>query len=173
MPLRVTSDRFTFCLYRHLESLAHKSSPTKCHLCPLVAGSTGRRNTFARARKRSLNRIRDSWLLAMPKLNFLDRSEPPLTSFADQHTPQPSCSGLRCCVDQLRPPSGADICGAQRYVRSSLLDSDRKSGLSQWAMSALPLKADMCSAIAYVCFGPIADLAQQFMNSSSAQPSVE
>src|SRR5215472_8264882 len=26
-----------------------------------------------------------------------------------------------------------------------------------WAMSALPPKADMCSAQAYVCFGPIAD----------------
>jgi hypothetical protein len=26
-------------------------------------------------------------------------------------------------------------------------------------MSALPLKADMCSALAYVCFGPKADIA--------------
>jgi hypothetical protein len=26
------------------------------------------------------------------------------------------------------------------------------------AMSALPPKADMCSALAYVCFGPIADI---------------
>jgi len=26
-------------------------------------------------------------------------------------------------------------------------------------MSALPLKADMCSALAHVCFGPIADMA--------------
>ena len=25
-------------------------------------------------------------------------------------------------------------------------------------MSALPLKADMCSALAHVCFGPIADI---------------
>jgi hypothetical protein len=25
-------------------------------------------------------------------------------------------------------------------------------------MSALPLKADMCGALAHVCFGPIADL---------------
>jgi hypothetical protein len=28
----------------------------------------------------------------------------------------------------------------------------------QNVMSALPLKADMCSALAYVCFGPIADI---------------
>ena len=27
-------------------------------------------------------------------------------------------------------------------------------------MSALPPKADMCSALAYVCFGPIADISQ-------------
>jgi hypothetical protein len=26
-------------------------------------------------------------------------------------------------------------------------------------MSALPPKADMCGALAYVCFGPIADIA--------------
>ena len=28
---------------------------------------------------------------------------------------------------------------------------------AQQVMSALPPKADMCSALAYVCFGPIAD----------------
>jgi hypothetical protein len=36
--------------------------------------------------------------------------------------------------------------------------SDRKSGHAQMVMSALPLKADMCSARAHVCFGPIADI---------------
>jgi hypothetical protein len=30
----------------------------------------------------------------------------------------------------------------------------------QKVMSALPPKADMCSALAYVCFGPIADIAE-------------
>jgi hypothetical protein len=37
-------------------------------------------------------------------------------------------------------------------------NSDRESGLPQKVMSALPPKADMCSALAYVCFGPIADV---------------
>jgi hypothetical protein len=30
---------------------------------------------------------------------------------------------------------------------------------AQKIMSALPSKADMCVALAYVCFGPIADIA--------------
>ena len=37
-------------------------------------------------------------------------------------------------------------------------NSDRESGFSQTAMSALPPKADMCGALAHVCFGPIADI---------------
>ena len=32
-----------------------------------------------------------------------------------------------------------------------------KSGFPHKVMSALPPKADMCGALAYVCFGPIAD----------------
>jgi hypothetical protein len=35
-------------------------------------------------------------------------------------------------------------------------------------MSALPPKADMCSALAHVCFGPIADMAQLFDHLISA-----
>jgi hypothetical protein len=37
------------------------------------------------------------------------------------------------------------------------MSSDRESGFLHEVMSALPPKADMCSAIAYVCFGPEAD----------------
>jgi len=37
----------------------------------------------------------------------------------------------------------------------------------QNAMSALPPKADMCSALADVCFGPIADIAAHSMTSSA------
>jgi hypothetical protein len=33
-----------------------------------------------------------------------------------------------------------------------------KADMPQTAMSALPPKADMCSATAHVCFGPIADM---------------
>src|ERR1041384_1858825 len=53
--------------------------------------------------------------------------------------------------------SQADICGAKRYVRFTP-NSDRESGLPLTAMSALPPKADMCGALARVCFGPIADI---------------
>jgi hypothetical protein len=37
-------------------------------------------------------------------------------------------------------------------------NSDRKSDIPQQAMSALPPKADMCGAVAYVRFGPKADI---------------
>jgi hypothetical protein len=37
-------------------------------------------------------------------------------------------------------------------------NSDHESGLPQMVTSALPLKADMCGALAHVCFGPIADI---------------
>jgi hypothetical protein len=43
---------------------------------------------------------------------------------------------------------------AQAHVRFTP-NSDRKSGHRRTVMSALPPKADMCSAKANVCFGPI------------------
>jgi hypothetical protein len=39
-------------------------------------------------------------------------------------------------------------------------NSDRESGFPQTVMSALPPIADMCSALADVCFGPKADIAK-------------
>jgi hypothetical protein len=48
------------------------------------------------------------------------------------------------------------------------LDSDRKSGHWQTVMSALPPKADMCSALANVCFGPKADIRHSFDHIASA-----
>jgi hypothetical protein len=36
-----------------------------------------------------------------------------------------------------------------------------KADMPQLAMSALPPKADMCSAKGNVCFGPIADISQR------------
>jgi len=51
----------------------------------------------------------------------------------------------------------ADICSAKGHVRFTP-NSDRESEIPQKVMSALPRKADMCSALAYVCFGPIADI---------------
>src|SRR4029453_5628398 len=41
-------------------------------------------------------------------------------------------------------------------------NSDRKSRHLPKLMSALLPKADMCSALAHVCFGPIADIALLF-----------
>jgi hypothetical protein len=49
------------------------------------------------------------------------------------------------------------MCAAKSDVRFTP-NSDRKSGLPSKIMSALPPKADMCSALAYVGFGPIADI---------------
>jgi len=40
-------------------------------------------------------------------------------------------------------------------------NSDRESGRPQPAMSALPLKADMCGAVVHVGFGPIADIGRR------------
>jgi hypothetical protein len=39
----------------------------------------------------------------------------------------------------------------------------------QKVMSTLPPKADMCAALAYVCFGPIADIAGPYSINSSAR----
>ena len=44
---------------------------------------------------------------------------------------------------------------------SAYPNSDRESGLPQTVMSALPPKADMCTAQAHVCFGPKADIGRQ------------
>jgi hypothetical protein len=49
------------------------------------------------------------------------------------------------------------MCAAKGHVRFTP-NSDRESGFPQQAMSALPPKADTCSALAYVCFGPRADI---------------
>ena len=49
------------------------------------------------------------------------------------------------------------MCSATADVRFTL-NSDRESGFSQKAMSALPPKADMCGAKRDVRFVPIADM---------------
>jgi len=49
--------------------------------------------------------------------------------------------------------SKADICSAPTHVCFTP-NSDRESGFPQTVMSALPPKADMCSAVADVRFGP-------------------
>jgi hypothetical protein len=55
-------------------------------------------------------------------------------------------------LTDVRFGSKADICSAQSHVRFTP-NSDRESGLRQTVMSALPLKADMCGALANVCLG--------------------
>ena len=52
--------------------------------------------------------------------------------------------------------SQADMCSASSHVRFTP-DSDPESGLSRKAVSALPPKADVCGAVADICYGPIAD----------------
>ena len=59
-------------------------------------------------------------------------------------------------MPNVRFGSKADICSAKGHVRFTP-DNDRESGFPHKVMSALPPKADMCSALARVCFGPIAD----------------
>jgi hypothetical protein len=53
-------------------------------------------------------------------------------------------------IANVRFGSKADICGALIHVRFAP-NSDRESGFPQTVMSALPLKADMCGAVADVC----------------------
>jgi hypothetical protein len=47
-------------------------------------------------------------------------------------------------------------------------NSDRKSGFQQRAMSALPPKADVCSANRDVRFGPIADMRRAAQQATEA-----
>src|SRR5262249_12720616 len=53
--------------------------------------------------------------------------------------------------------SEADSCSAATHVRFTPI-SNRESGHPHEFMSALPPKADMCGALAHVCFGPKADI---------------
>jgi hypothetical protein len=53
------------------------------------------------------------------------------------------------------------MCGATSHVRFAP-NSDRESGFPQTVMSALPPKADMCSALAHVSFGPIPVIASKY-----------
>jgi hypothetical protein len=68
---------------------------------------------------------------------------------------------LACAASQqkrradVRFGSKADMCSAKRHVRFTP-NSDRESGHVPLVISALPPEADICSALAYVCFGPIA-----------------
>ena len=50
------------------------------------------------------------------------------------------------------------MCNAPTHVRFTP-NSDRESGRQSRVMSALPPKADMCSALADARFGPKADIA--------------
>src|SRR5262245_45978041 len=65
--------------------------------------------------------------------------------------PQPRSA--QSAPKDVRFGSQADICSAKGHVRFAP-NSDRESGHAAMAMSALHLKADMCGAVAHVCFGP-------------------
>ncbi len=53
------------------------------------------------------------------------------------------------------------MCSAKGHVRFTP-NSDHESAFAHKVMSALPPKADMCSAIPRVCFGPEADITASF-----------
>jgi hypothetical protein len=61
-------------------------------------------------------------------------------------------------TENVRFGSKADICAAKNDVRFTP-NSDRKSRHAAMVMSALHLKADVCGANRYVCYGPEADIA--------------
>jgi hypothetical protein len=48
----------------------------------------------------------------------------------------------------------------QKAMSAFTPNSDRESGFPQKVMSALPPEADMCAALANVCYGPKADISQ-------------
>src|SRR4029450_960532 len=69
--------------------------------------------------------------------------------------PNKACSGSCARIEAPKSPSMSPL-GQKRTFRSAIV------------MSALPPKADMCSALAYGCFGPIADIGG-VRNTSSGQ----
>src|SRR5262249_47289103 len=69
-------------------------------------------------------------------------------------------SGCVCAVHSLMSSLGQKQTLAVPQPMSACPQiAPAKAALSQTAMSALPPKADMCSALAHVGFGPIADIA--------------
>src|SRR5262245_32796424 len=70
----------------------------------------------------------------------------------------------------VRIGSEADICAAKSDVRFAP-NSDRKSGHPQPSCLLYPRKADTCSALAYVCFGPIADISSPYVNAKAVSHS--
>jgi hypothetical protein len=69
-------------------------------------------------------------------------------------TVQDQVAAQTSALEDVRFGSEVDMCGATAHVRFTL-NSDRESGLSQRRMSALPPKADLCSATRDVRFGAI------------------
>ena len=49
-------------------------------------------------------------------------------------------------------------CAAQKGMSALHPKATTKADMGPMVMSALPPKADMCGALTYVCFGPIADI---------------
>ena len=67
---------------------------------------------------------------------------------------------------------GFNICKGGRHFAARPADVDflghKRTFAVQYVMSALPPKADMCSAVVHVCFGPIADITFLFDDLISA-----
>ena len=69
--------------------------------------------------------------------------------------PAQTCTGKAPSMSAL---GHKQTCAARKGNVRFTLNSDRESRHPQPVMSALPPKADMCSALADVCFGPKADI---------------
>jgi hypothetical protein len=78
----------------------------------------------------------------------------PLAPIRTGHLDRAAKSDVRSA--DVRFGSKADICDATSHVRFAH-DSDRKSGHVPMVISALHLKANICSATKDVCLGPEAD----------------
>jgi hypothetical protein len=121
---------------------SHYPNPTLCilpvHAVALPCGSfaSSPRSQVSKDRRSNAKRATTAFK-RLPRL-----SDRPFDSDASQN---------------VRFGSQADMCGAKAHVCFTP-DSDRKSGPVPMAMSALPPKADMCSAASDVGYGPKADI---------------
>jgi hypothetical protein len=61
-------------------------------------------------------------------------------------------------------PWANELHASQKATSALPLIATAKADMPQMAMSALPPRADLCSALTHVCSGPIADIAARLLN---------
>src|SRR5262249_13943393 len=72
----------------------------------------------------------------------------------------PPKADIRRCKTDVRYGPKADSCGAAKKIAIGVLSAlgQKQTFRTAIVMSALPPKADICSATAHVCYGPEADI---------------